>query len=170
MIVGPAICSKQIVRSDPQITLGTPNWWFWTHSIPPCLFLLPIATQLTYHGTAFVLTRKCVVALGFSVLNAECASSFLFLCMRIHIIRESPFPVIGAHAPSSYLRRAVVALKTVIFMAPQLRRWARTVEAALVSKRNQIRSVFCFECRCRLDISTLEKWLDHVHYWCAMRP
>src|SRR5438093_12861549 len=50
MIVGPAICSKQIVRSDPQITLGTPNWWFWTHSMPPCLFLLPIARQLTYHG------------------------------------------------------------------------------------------------------------------------
>jgi len=40
----------------------------------------------------------------------------------------------------------------------------------LVSKRNQIRSVLCFECRCRLNISTLEKWLDHVQYSCAMRP
>src|SRR5438046_4686276 len=41
MIVCPVIGSKQIVRSDPQITLGTPYWWFWPHSAPPCLFFCP---------------------------------------------------------------------------------------------------------------------------------
>src|SRR5438093_9407673 len=50
MIVCPVIGSKQIVRSDPQITLGTPYWWFWPHSAPPCLFFCPSRGQLTYHG------------------------------------------------------------------------------------------------------------------------
>src|SRR5439155_12575460 len=94
---------------------------------------------------------------------------FLIFCVCAFTQSRITLPSHRGSPLTHHLLHALVALKTLIFLALQLPRLGCTVEVGSLSKRNQIR-LLCFECRCRLDISTLPKWLEHVQCWCGMRP